>query len=109
MAHPPAFVPTVVLAAGFPGAPGAPPDPAFEDLWAELQWEQARVLDARFIPVPEGDHFLQLDRPEVVIEAIREVLEAVRDSSAWTLSTPVPRTTGARQNPSPSPKKSEST
>ena len=33
MAHPPAQVPTVVLAAGFHGAPGAPPDPAFEDLW----------------------------------------------------------------------------
>jgi pimeloyl-ACP methyl ester carboxylesterase len=77
MAHPPALVPSVVLAAGFHGAAGAPPDPAFEDLWAELQREQARVLDARLIPVPEGDHFLQHDRPELVVEAIRQVVVAV--------------------------------
>jgi pimeloyl-ACP methyl ester carboxylesterase len=89
MAHPPALVPTVVLAAGFHGAPGATPDPAFEDLWARLQREQARVLDARFIPVPEADHFLQQDRPEVVIEAIHQVVEAGRNPSAWTLATPV--------------------
>src|SRR5215212_6374691 len=47
MAHPPAPVPTVVLAAGFHGAPGAPPDAAFEDLWQELQREQAWELNAR--------------------------------------------------------------
>src|SRR5215207_8057097 len=82
MAHPPAPVPTVVLAAGLHGAPGASPDPAFEDLWAELQREQARVLDARFVPVLEGDHFIQQDRPEVVIEAIHQVVEGVRESSA---------------------------
>ena len=82
MAHPPAPVPTVVLAADFHGAPGAPPDPAFEDIWGELQREQARVLDARFVLVLEADHFLQRDRPEVVIEAIHQVVEGVRDSSA---------------------------
>jgi pimeloyl-ACP methyl ester carboxylesterase len=108
-AHPPASVPTVVLAAGFHGAPGAPPDSAFEDLWAELQREQARVLDARFVLVPDADHFLQQDRPEVVIEAIRQVVEGVRDPGAWTAPTPAPGTTSAGQNPSPSPKKSEST
>jgi pimeloyl-ACP methyl ester carboxylesterase len=92
MAHPPAPVPTVVLAAGFHGAPGAPPDPAFEDLWQELQREQARVLDARFVPVPEADHFLQQDRPEQVIAAIRQVVEAERDPGAWAarVSTPGP-------------------
>jgi pimeloyl-ACP methyl ester carboxylesterase len=94
MAHPPAPVPTVVLAAGFHGGPGAPPDLAFENLWAELQQEQARVLDARFIPVPEGDHFLQQDRPELVIEAIRQVVEAVRDPGSWVVPTSQPHTTG---------------
>ena len=86
MAHPPALVPTVVLAAGLHGAPDAPPDPAFEELWAELQREQARALDARLLSVPEGDHFLQLDRPELVIEAIRQVVEAVRDPGSWVAS-----------------------
>ena len=32
MAHPPALARTIVLAAGFHGAPGTPPDAAFEDL-----------------------------------------------------------------------------
>jgi pimeloyl-ACP methyl ester carboxylesterase len=88
MAHPPAPVPTVVLAAGFHGAPGAPPDPVFEELWNKLQREQARVLDAHFVPVSEADHFLQQDRPELVIEAIRQVVEAMRDPSTCIPPTP---------------------
>src|SRR5215203_5058455 len=87
MAHPPTQLPTVVLAAGFHGAPGAPPDAAFEDLWQELQQEQAQVLDARFIQVLEGDHFLQQDQPDLVIEAIRQVVEAVRDPGTWAAPT----------------------
>jgi len=94
MAHPPALVPTVVLAAGFHGVPGAPPDTVFEDLWQELQWDQARVLDARFVPVREGDHFLQQDHPEQVIEAIHQVVEAVRDPDAWAEPVSAPGTTG---------------
>jgi pimeloyl-ACP methyl ester carboxylesterase len=93
MAHPPAQVPTVVLAAGFHGAPGTPPDPAFEGLWAKLQREQARVLDARFISVPEADHFLQQDRPEVVIEAIHQAVEAARNLDAGVVPTSEPHTT----------------
>ncbi len=90
----PADVVGVVLAAGFHGAAGAPPDPVCEDLWAELQREQARVLDARFIAVPEADHFLQHDRPELVVQAIRQVVEAVRDPDSWVAPTPLRRTTG---------------
>ena len=94
MAHPPALVPTVVLAAGFHGVPGAPPDTVFEDLWQELQRDQARVLDARFVPVREGDHFLQQDHPEQVIEAIHQVVEAVRDPDAWAEPVSAPGMTG---------------
>jgi pimeloyl-ACP methyl ester carboxylesterase len=94
MAHSPARVPAVVLAAGFHGAPDAPPDPAFEDLWAELQQEQARALDARLVSVPDGDHFLQLDRPELVIEAIRQMVEAVRNPDTWGASPSEPQATG---------------
>ncbi len=94
MAHPPAPVPAIVLAAGFHGGPGTPPDLAFENLWAELQREQARVLDARLVSIPEGDHFLQLDRPELVVEAIRQVVEAVRDPDTWATPAVTPGTTG---------------
>ena len=94
MAHPPALVPTVVLAAGFHGVPGAPPDTVFEDLWQELQRDQARVLDARFVPIREGDHFLQQDHPEQVIEAIHQVVEAVRDPDAWAEPVSAPGMTG---------------
>src|SRR5215213_7779631 len=94
MAHPPAPVPTIVLAAGFHGAPGTAPDAAFEALWQELQREQAQVLDARFIQVLEGDHFLQQDQPDLVIEAIRQVVEAVRDPGTWAAPTSMPSTTG---------------
>ena len=82
MAHPRPLVPTVVLAAGFHGTPGAPPDPAFEELWHELQRKQARELTGHFVAVPEADHFLQQDRPEPVIEAIRQVVEAVRNPNS---------------------------
>jgi pimeloyl-ACP methyl ester carboxylesterase len=92
MAHPPEPVPAVVLAAGFHGAPGAPPDAAFEDLWQELQREQARVLDARFVPVPEADHFLQQEHPDLVIEAIHQVVELVRDPGAWAAPASTPGT-----------------
>jgi pimeloyl-ACP methyl ester carboxylesterase len=94
MAHHPTPVPTVVLAAGFHGARGAPPDAAFEDLWQELQQEQARELDAVFVPIPEGDHFLQQDRPEQVIAAIRQVVEAARDPGAWAAPASAPGATG---------------
>jgi pimeloyl-ACP methyl ester carboxylesterase len=94
MAHLPAPVPAVVLAAGFHGAPGSPPDPIFEELWQERQREQARVLDARFLTVPEADHFLHQDRPELVLEAIHQVVEAARNPNTWTAPTPGAGATG---------------
>ena len=94
MAHPPAPVPTIVLAAGFHGAPGTAPDAAFEALWQELQQDQAREFDACFVSVPEGDHFLQQDRPELVIEAIHQVVEVVLDPGAWAEPPSAPGTTG---------------
>jgi pimeloyl-ACP methyl ester carboxylesterase len=78
LANPAPPVPTVVLAAGRHGAPGVPPDPGFEALWQELQREQARALQARFVPVLDGDHVIHRDRPALVVDRIREVVEAVR-------------------------------
>jgi pimeloyl-ACP methyl ester carboxylesterase len=40
--------------------------------------------DARHVIAKESGHLIQLDQPELVIEAIRDVVEAVRDSASWT-------------------------
>jgi len=63
------------------------PMPRFSaDQAAQLE-EDHRVLQARLrrlssnsrqILVPESGHFIHLDRPDVVIAAVREVVEAVR-------------------------------
>jgi pimeloyl-ACP methyl ester carboxylesterase len=90
LANPSPPVPTVVLAAGRHGAPGAPPDPEFEALWQELQREQADALQARFVPVLDSDHFIHQDRPALVVDAIRQVIEAARHPGAWATTTATP-------------------
>jgi pimeloyl-ACP methyl ester carboxylesterase len=63
-------LPTVVLSAGErpPGALDATP----------LHRETAEALGAEFIVVEESGHWIQLDRPEAVIAAIRDIVEDVR-------------------------------
>jgi hypothetical protein len=31
----------------------------------------------------ESGHYVQLDQPELVVEAVRQVVEAVRDPASW--------------------------
>jgi pimeloyl-ACP methyl ester carboxylesterase len=47
------------------------------------------VPDARHIIATESGHNIHQDQPELVIQAIREVVDAVRDPSTWTVATPV--------------------
>lgn len=50
-------------------------------LWLELQEELAELSTSGRLQVVSGaDHYVQLDRPDVVIEAIREVVDSVRRS-----------------------------
>lgn len=50
-----------------------------ERVAAETQAALARLSpDARQVVVPDSGHLIQLDRPDVVIAAIREVVDAVR-------------------------------
>jgi pimeloyl-ACP methyl ester carboxylesterase len=93
MAHPPVPIPTVVLVAGVHGAPGEPPDPAAERLWSDRQREQARVLGAQVVSIPEANHFLHQDRPDLVIAAIARIVEAVRHPETWTMPAPAVETT----------------
>ena len=73
-------VPAVVLTSGQAGihaAPGYQLD-SLRVAWRAAHAKTARKLGARHQIVAESGHLIQLDRPEVVVTAIREVVEAAR-------------------------------
>jgi len=39
--------------------------------------------DARVVSVADSGHYIQGEHPELVIDAIRQVVEAVRDPARW--------------------------
>ncbi|MDQ3695847.1 MAG: alpha/beta hydrolase, partial [Chloroflexota bacterium] len=92
-ARPPAGTPMILIGHGVPmGAdiplgilpPGFPwdeVDRAFSGLHRELV---AATPGARLVIAAESGHYIQLQQPELVIAAIRNVVEAVRDPSTWT-------------------------
>ena len=65
----------------------APPG-NFEALAAAWQASQARlaalVPDARHMIAAESGHYIQLEQPALVIEAIRQVVEGVRHPDTWS-------------------------
>jgi pimeloyl-ACP methyl ester carboxylesterase len=64
--------------------PGWPAD-AMEDIMTELQNDQASLVpDAKYVVATESGHNIHQDQPELVIDAIRDVVDAVRDPSTWT-------------------------
>ena len=81
-------VPAIVMVAGigFTAAdvpPGWPVD-ADNRLWAELQREVALSIPQARFQVAEGtDHFINLNKPDLVVTAILDVVQAVRDPSSW--------------------------
>jgi pimeloyl-ACP methyl ester carboxylesterase len=51
----------------------------FEQTWQQMQSElTAQSLNGKLIVAEQSGHYIQLDQPELVIVAIREVVEAVR-------------------------------
>ena len=51
----------------------------FKQVWKELHTEQAAFSTrGRQQVVPDATHYIQVDRPEVVIAAVREVVDTVR-------------------------------
>lgn len=73
-------VPLIVLARTVfpPGPPGFPND-ELARLWNEMQAAQAGLSRRSELIFVEGaSHFIHLDRPDVVIESIRRVVEAAR-------------------------------
>jgi hypothetical protein len=92
-------LPLVVLSHGVPLSAELPPEaqaalaPDFpwaemEREWQDLQAELAGLAPgARHTIATESGHYIQLQQPELVVDATRQVVAAVRDPSSW--ATPV--------------------
>ena len=62
-------------------------------LWRSLQEELAALVPGgRVLLSTQNEHLLPEADPEVVVEAIRQVVEAVRDPSTWDTTTGTPTT-----------------
>ena len=56
----------------------------FEQAWRLGQKALAALLpDARHTMATESDHYIQVDQPDLVIDAVRDVVEAVREPVSW--------------------------
>lgn len=89
-------MPLIVLAAGRTGEMSPeqeadlPPDfPAAlsATLKANSAFLAALLPDARLVSVADSGHYIQAEYPGLVIEAVRQVVDAVRDPGTW--ATPV--------------------
>jgi len=75
----PALALTVLSAGGRSGSPVSPANTKMVEAEKEMQNELAGLTpNSTHIVVEESGHFIQKDRPEVVVNAIRSVVEAVR-------------------------------
>ena len=72
-------MPLVVLAHGHPDDP-PPPYVEFEEpFWRQLQHELAQLVPGgRLVIATQSGHNIQDDQPELVLDAIRDVVQAVR-------------------------------
>jgi pimeloyl-ACP methyl ester carboxylesterase len=85
--------PLVVLSRGQPMAvpadlPGGLTGEGLERAWTVEQDRLAALVPgARHVIARESQHYIQLQQPELVIDAVRQVVEAVRDPRSWAMST----------------------
>ena len=78
-------IPAIVLTHGgdFPFPADFPVD-AIEQVWSTAQHDLAALIPGAPVIVASGSsHYIQLDRPELVIDAIHTVVDAVRDPATW--------------------------
>jgi pimeloyl-ACP methyl ester carboxylesterase len=82
-------IPLFILSRAKPVAlpPNVPADfspSEFEAAWRKGQDELAALLpDAKHAVAKESDHYIQIEQPDLVIEAVRAVVDAVRDRASW--------------------------
>jgi pimeloyl-ACP methyl ester carboxylesterase len=62
---------------------------ALETAWRTAQEQLAALVPTgRFVIAEESAHYVQLQQPELVTTAVRQVVDAVRDPPAWDTATP---------------------
>lgn len=90
-AHQPLYgIPLFVLSRAKPVAlpPNVPANfsqDAFEAAWRKGQDEIAALLtDAKHAIATKSDHYIQIEQPDLVVDAVRQVVNAVRDPNAWS-------------------------
>jgi pimeloyl-ACP methyl ester carboxylesterase len=75
-------MPLIVLSAGHGDAIASLSDAENQQIWKELQVEQSELaafsLDSKQVIAEQSGHFIQLDQPDLVIDAIREMVDAIR-------------------------------
>jgi pimeloyl-ACP methyl ester carboxylesterase len=82
-------IPLVVMSRGQVMAmpadlPGGLSGALLEAAWQSAQEGLAGLLpDARHVIATESEHYIQLQQPELVIDAVRDVVDAVRDPASW--------------------------
>jgi pimeloyl-ACP methyl ester carboxylesterase len=68
------------------------PFDTFDRLRAEHQRALATLVPGgRFVVATESGHYIHTQQPDLVIEAVQQVVEAVRDPNTW--ATPVASST----------------
>jgi pimeloyl-ACP methyl ester carboxylesterase len=94
-AHPLPPLPLVVLTRGVPARDELPPEAqsalppdfpwqTFDAVWQALQDELAALVPgARHVIATTSGHYIQLQQPALVIEAIRQVVAGVRNPDTW--------------------------
>lgn len=84
-------MPLVVLSHGIPFAAPFPSwqTDTMEGIMLALQDDLAQLVpNARHVMAADSGHDIHQDQPELVIAAIRDVVDAVRDPSAWASPQP---------------------
>jgi pimeloyl-ACP methyl ester carboxylesterase len=77
--------PLIVLATSRPSPSLGDLGQPLDDLWLELQRELVSLSEHSEIRIYEGGHYPQLQSPEVVIEAVRDVVDTCRSNAEFTL------------------------
>jgi len=73
-------VPLVVIGSGKPNPAFGADAEAFQQFWIEQNRELAtRSTDGTFVLAQESSHYLHEDAPDVVLDAIRQMVERVRE------------------------------
>jgi len=97
-------LPITALTAGKMEIPGVAPDVAtsLHDEWVAMNQEiVSRSTRGRWLLAERSTHYIQKDQPELVVQAVRDMLDSVRVSSGRVPASTA-GTTGGRADVQPS-------